>query len=188
MTHQPIMQNVDSLEKLVRLYELRQSKARKAYQEQKKSLQQKKQTFELREKEHLAVIGDTALLNNLARSEKHASDLHMQQHITLKRDWLKYDFGKTKYFLNDARFDLNVEQKKAAELKATWMELRIKNEHYEAQLLKARRTQSLTRDSIDESEIEEDSQSHTMIVAGCASSRQNTPTRRSSSSARRQHG
>lgn len=122
-----------TLNKLVRLYELRQNKARKEYQQQQSSVAVAQAKVDRRERDYQGVVVEAEQLNFAAYSDELASNLRVQQQIQIKRRWLKYDSEKTEYFLNDARCDLTTEQEEADRLRSQWMQLRSRCEKFQDQ-------------------------------------------------------
>jgi len=133
MSNQSSTKKPNTLNKLARLYELRQTKAGKLYQQQQATLADAQAKFDQRESDHLAVGDEVEQLALAAESDELASNVRAQQQLQIKRNWLKYDAQKTEYFLNDARSDLDTEQQEADRLRSAWMQLRNRHEQFQDQ-------------------------------------------------------
>jgi len=122
-----------TLNKLARLYDLRQNQARKQYQQQQRSVVDAQAKVDQRNQDHQNVGAEAQQLNLAANSEALASNIRAQQQIQIKRNWLKYDAQKTEYFLNDALGDLATEQQEADRLRSQWMQLRNRHDEFQHQ-------------------------------------------------------
>lgn len=119
-----------TLSRLARLYDLRQSKARKQYQRQQRCVADARAKVDQCELDHQAVSAEERQLSLAADSEELASNIRAQQQIQVKRKWLKYDAQKTEYFLNDALTDLTTEKQEADRLRSQWMQLRHRHDEF----------------------------------------------------------
>lgn len=122
-----------TLSKLARLYDLRQSKARKQYQQQQRCVADARAKVDQCEFDHQAVNAEQQQLSLAAESEELASNIRAQQQIQNKRKWLKYDAQKTEYFLNDSLSDLATEKREADRLRSQWMQLRHRHDEFHDQ-------------------------------------------------------
>lgn len=156
MSTQRAQLNINSMAKLIKLYDLRQAKARKAYQVHQTQVHEAQVKFDKRENEYKVVFEEKAKLQLLEQAPEYASDLCIQQHIALKRRWLQYDFERAQYFLNDARADLLTEKQEAEKLRSAWMQLRAKCERFEAKLVLAKNNAEAAMNLKEEAELEDE--------------------------------
>jgi len=156
MSHQSSTKKPNTLNKLARLYELRQNKAGKQYQQQQATLADAQAKFDQRESDHLAVGNEAERLAMAAESEELASNVRAQQQMQIKRKWLQYDSQKTEYFLNDARSDLETEQQEADRQRSEWMQLRTRHDEFQNQHRAAIKGVRNTQLMLEECEQEED--------------------------------
>jgi len=145
-----------TLSQLARLYDLRQNKARKQYQQQQRSVADAQAKVDQRERDHQAVGLDEQQLSRAANSEALASSIRAQQQIQIKRNWLKYDAQKTEYFLNDALSDLTSEQLEVDRLRAQWIQLRNRHDEFHDQHQTAIKADRNTQLMLEEYEQEEE--------------------------------
>jgi len=145
-----------TLNKLARLYDLRQNKARKQYQQQQRSVADAQAKADQRKQDHRAVGAEEQQLSLAANSEELASNIRAQQQIQIKRNWLKYDAQKTEYFLNDALSDLTTEQQEADRLRSQWMQLRNRHDEFHDQHRRAIKSDTHTQMMLEEHEQEEE--------------------------------
>lgn len=133
MSDQGSTKRPQTLNKLTRLYDLRQNKVRKQYQQQQRSVAAAQAKVDQRKTDHQAVGTQVQQLDQAANSVALASNIRAQQQILVKRNWLKYDAQKTEYFLNDALSDLATEQLEADRLRSEWMQLRNRHDEFHDQ-------------------------------------------------------
>jgi len=145
-----------SLKHLVRLYELRENKARADYQEQLNAMKSAQETFDRREADHNVVLTEADQLRIAAYSEELSSNVRAQQRIQVKRKWLKYDSEKTQYFLNDARCDLSREKEETTRKRQYWMQLKNRREQFEKEHRVSVKACLIARETHEEREQEDD--------------------------------
>ncbi len=156
MSDQSSSKTPQTIGKLVRLYDLRQNKARKQYQQQQRSVADAQAKVDQRERDHQAVDAEAQQLSLAANSDELASNLRAQQQIQIKRNWLKYDAQKTEYFLNDALSDLATEQQEADRLRLQWMQLRNRHDEFHDQHRTAIKAALNTQSMFEEQEQEDE--------------------------------
>jgi len=126
--------NSYELNKIVKIYEIRERKARLIYQKQREELTKVQDEFEARYRELLLVEAEDVQLKACENSTQFLSNVQAQQLIRNKRTWLLYDFEKTQYFLDEAEHDLNTTKSELNKKRNHWLKLQRKRIEFESKI------------------------------------------------------
>jgi len=130
--------NPKMLLKLFVLYGSRVQKARSEYKSKLPDVDAAKKAFNLRNSNFDAVSAEEKRLLHCLNSATLANSISGQKLIRTKKYWLKYDYEKTQYFLNEAKHALASEREVLRKRRACWMNLKEKQGFYEKSLKRSR--------------------------------------------------
>ncbi len=141
------------MRKLSAIGEIRQLRAKRAYQDQKAKLLDAQAHLDKRTSELAQIEHEVHLLRDAAQQTTVEHNIRIQQSIQDKRHWLQYDHEKAQYFYDDASNDVLLENQTTKRCRTDWLKLQDKHRRYVENLKQLYAQRAASADGSEEAEL-----------------------------------